>query len=279
MDILARNNVKVKGRGTVPMLFAPGFGCDQNVWNTVAESFEDNYKVILFDYVGAGNSDLAAYSPDKYSTLEGYAQDVLDVCEALKLENVILVGHSVGGMIGALASLEKPELFSSLIMLGPSPCYLNDPPEYAGGYEKEELTGLLDLMEKNYIGWANMFAATVMGNPQSPELSADLEERFCSTDPVIARQFAQATFFADNRKDLPNITVPSLILQCTDDVIASMEVGHFVHENTPHSTFRVMEATGHCPHMSHPEETIRLISEYLAGDMANFEKKKTGDRV
>ncbi|WP_332634512.1 alpha/beta fold hydrolase [Halalkalibacter flavus] len=261
--IIKRNNIKISGNGTRTLLFAPGFGCDQSVWHSVAKAFEEDYKIILFDYVGSGNSDLHAYDLNRYSTLNGYAQDVLDVCSALDLKDTILVGHSVGSMIGMLASLKHPEYFSDLIMLGPSPCYLNDLPHYYGGFEKEQLTGLIDMMEKNYIGWTTLFAGTLMNNTDRPEIKKELEDRFCSTDPIIARQFAEATFFTDNRKDLPNVTVPSLILQCSDDIIAPSVVGEYLYQHLPSSTLIKMEATGHCPHMSHPEETVQLIDRYL----------------
>ncbi|WP_100408265.1 alpha/beta fold hydrolase [Bacillus solitudinis] len=261
--IISRNNVKVKGNGPRTMIFAPGFGCDQSVWESVACAFEDEYQIVLFDYVGSGNSDLRAYDVNRYKTLDGYAQDVLDVCSALDLKEAIFVGHSVGSMIGMLASLNSPNYFSHLIMLGPSPCYLNDPPNYYGGFEKEQLLGLIDMMEKNYIGWATVFSATVMNNPDRPELKHELEDRFCSTDPIIARQFAEAAFFADNRKDLQRVTVPSLILQCSDDIIAPSVVGQYIHQHLPNSTLKRMEATGHCPHMSHPDETVQLIRHYL----------------
>jgi sigma-B regulation protein RsbQ len=262
-NVLARNNVKVTGRGTRPMIFAHGFGCDQNMWRFVAPEFEDDYRVVLFDYVGAGKSDLRAYSPERYSTLEGYAQDVLDVCTALALKDVTFVGHSVSGVVGMLASIREPRLFSRLILVGPSPCYINDPP-YVGGFERSDIKGLLDVMEKNYIGWANFLAPVVMKNADRPELTRELEESFCSTDPKIARRFAEATFFSDNREDLPKVSVPSLIMQCSEDAIAPLEVGEYLHGRLPQSTLRVLEATGHCPHMSHPEETVRVIKEYIA---------------
>ncbi|MCI3984662.1 alpha/beta hydrolase [Bacillus vallismortis] len=261
--ILSRNDVKVKGSGKTSIVFAPGFGCDQSVWNAVAPAFEEEYQVILFDYVGSGNSDIRAYDLNRYRTLEGYAQDVLDVCEALNLEETVFVGHSVGAMIGMLASIRRPALFSHLVMVGPSPCYLDDPPEYYGGFEEEQLRGLLEMMEKNYIGWATVFAATVLNQPDRPEVKEELESRFCSTDPMIARDFAKAAFFSDHRKDLSKVTVPSLILQCADDIIAPATVGDYMHKHLPYSTLRQMKACGHCPHMSHPEETIKLISDYL----------------
>ncbi|MFC0561199.1 alpha/beta fold hydrolase [Halalkalibacter alkalisediminis] len=261
--ILTRNYVQVTGHGSQPMIFAPGFGCDQNVWNLVAKAFEDDYRIISFDYVGAGHSDVNAYDPIKYSTLEGYAQDVLDVCEALQIKEAVFVGHSVGSMIGMLASIQQSHYFSHLIMIGPSPCYLNDPPLYTGGFEEKDLLGLVEMMEKNYIGWANVFASTVMSNPDRPELAKDLETRFCSTDPIIARQFAKATFFSDHRAELTKVRIPSLILQCSEDIIASPAVGQYVHQHIPNSTFTLMQATGHCPHMSHPTETIQCIRDYL----------------
>lgn len=271
--ILTRNNVNVKGSGKQPMIFAPGFGCDQTVWTLVSKSFEKDYQVILFDYVGLGKSDASAFNPDKYSKLSGYTQDVLDVCSALDVKNAIFVGHSVGAMIGMLASLRKPEYFSRLIMVGPSACYLNDPPEYIGGFEREDLLGLLDMMDKNYIGWANMFSTTALNIPERPELAKDIENRFCSTDPITARCFAEACFFTDNRQDLLKATVPSLILQCANDVIAPISAGEYMKQYLPNSTIKYMKASGHFPHMSHPEETIQLIREYLVETSISLEEQ------
>ena len=268
-NVLVRNNVKVTGRGTQPMLFAHGFGCDQNMWRFVAPEFEDDYRVVLFDYVGSGKSDLREYSAERYGRLEGYAQDVLDICGALDLTEVVFVGHSVSGVVGMLAAIREPQRFERLVLVGPSPRYINEAPDYVGGFERADITGLLDVMEKNYIGWANFLAPVVMKNPERPELSRELEESFCSTDPKIARRFAEATFFSDNREDLAKVPVPSLIMQCSEDAIAPLEVGDYLHRNLPQSTLRVLEATGHCPHMSHPEETVRVIKEYLAGARAD----------
>ncbi|MBV8518431.1 MAG: alpha/beta hydrolase [Acidobacteria bacterium] len=261
-DVLQRNNVKIIGRGTRPMIFAHGFGCDQNMWRFITPAFEDDYRLILFDYVGSGKSDLNAYDPSRYATLQGYAQDVLDICAALDLHDAIFVGHSVSAMVGVLAAKQEPERFSNLIMIGPSPRYINDD-GYAGGFERPDIEGLLDLMDRNYIGWASFLAPVIMKNPDRPELGAELQESFCSTDPKIARRFAEATFFADNRGDLAGVAQPSLILQCSEDAIAPLEVGQYVHRELPGSTLRVMKATGHCPHLSHPEETIEAIREYL----------------
>lgn len=262
-NVLARNNVTVTGRGSQPMVFAHGFGCDQHMWRFITPPFEDAYRIVLFDYVGHGGSERGAYDPDRYATLDGFAQDVLDVVEALDLRDVILVGHSVSSMVGVLAINRSPERFDRLIMVGPSPRYIDDPPEYRGGFERSDIEGLLDTMDKNYIGWAGAMAPTVVGNPERPELGSELNTSFCSTDPVVARQFARATFLGDNRSDLTRLPVPSLVLQCSDDAIAPQGVGEYVARVTPGSTFRQLRATGHCPHLSHPEETISAIREYL----------------
>lgn len=261
--IVQRNNVKVFGRGTQPVLFAHGFGCDQNMWRFVTPAFEDEYKIVLFDYVGAGKSDASAYNRERYSSLQGYAQDILDICAALDLRNVIFVGHSVSSMIGLLAAIEEPSYFERMVMVGPSPCYINSN-GYKGGFEKSDIESLLDTMEKNYIGWANFLAPNIVGNKDRPYLGEELTESFCSTDPVIARQFAEATFFSDNRHDLKKTKAPTLVLQCSEDIIAPTEVGKYVAGNLQNGTLKIMKATGHCPHLSHPEETISLIKEYLA---------------
>jgi sigma-B regulation protein RsbQ len=262
-NILTRNNVNIKGNGKQPIIFAAGFGCDQTVWNEVSKAFEPNFQVILFDYVGLGNSDINAFDIKKYSQFSGYVEDLLDVCTTLNLKDAIFVGHSVSSMIGMLASLKNPDCFSRLIMLGPSPCYLNDLPDYFGGFEKEDLMGLLELMERNYIGWANVFSSTLLNNNERSDVAKDLEDRFCSTDPTVTLAFAKACFFADNRKDLSHVKVPSLILQCSQDVIAPKEVGQYLAQHLPNSTLTYMKAIGHCPHMSDPEETILAIEAYL----------------
>jgi sigma-B regulation protein RsbQ len=264
VDVLARNNVKVFGRGTRPMLFAHGFGCDQHMWRFVTPAFEGDYRIVLFDYVGSGKSDVSAWDPDRYATLDGYVRDVLDVCRALDLRDAIFVGHSVSAMVGVLAANAEPGRFSHLLLVGPSPRYLNDAPDYVGGFERSDVEGLLETMDKNYIGWANYLAPAIMKNADHPELAEELTESFCSTDPVIARRFAEATFYADNRADLAHVRVPSLIMQCSEDIIAPLEVGEYLHRELPASTLRVMRATGHCPHMSAPDETIALMKEYLA---------------
>ena len=261
-NVIQRNNVRVSGSGTQPILFAHGFGCDQNMWRYVAPAFADDYRIVLFDYVGSGNSDKSAFDRDRYGSLDGYAQDVLDVIHALDLHDVIFVGHSVSSMVGVIAANREPERFARLIMVGPSPRYINDG-EYVGGFERADIDGLFEMMDKNFMGWANFLAPAIMKNPERPELGSELVESFCSTDPIIARRFAEATFYADNRADLAQVSVPSLILQCSDDMVAPLEVGEYLSNNLPNSTIRLMKANGHCPHMSHPDETIALIREYL----------------
>ncbi|HYG75910.1 MAG TPA: alpha/beta hydrolase [Planctomycetota bacterium] len=266
--ISQRNNVKVFGAGTQPLMFAHGFGCDQNMWRFITPAFEKDYKIVLFDYVGSGKSDARAYRVDRYGTLDGYAQDILDICTELSLKNVILVGHSVSSVIAVLAANREPAHFERLILIGPSPRYINDAPHYIGGFERAELDGLMDLMDKNYIGWANFLAPVIMKNPERPELTAELHESFCSTDPKLARKFAEVTFFSDNRTDLPKVGVPSLLLQCSDDAVAPLPVGEYVHRHMPNSTLKVLKATGHCPHLSHPDEVVEVLKEYLSAEKA-----------
>jgi sigma-B regulation protein RsbQ len=245
------------------MLFAHGFGCDQNMWRWITPAFERDYKIVLFDYVGSGKSDLKAYDANRYSTLDGYAQDVLDICAAADLRDVIFVGHSVSCVIGMLAANREPERFARLVLVAPSPSYINDPPYYIGGFERADIEGLLEMMDKNYLGWASFLAPAVMKNPDRPELKAELEQSFCATDPKIARRWAEVTFLSDNRADLPKAKVPALIMQGSDDAIAPVEVGRYIEARMPQSTFRLLKAVGHCPHMSHPEETIEVMREYL----------------
>jgi sigma-B regulation protein RsbQ len=266
-DVIRRNNVNVSGQGTQPMLFAHGFGCDQNMWRFLTPAFEKDYKIVLFDYVGSGKSDAKAYDAKRYGSLAGYTQDLLDVVRALDLRDVIVVAHSVSSMIAAMAATKEPDRFAHLIMLGPSPHYLNSD-GYTGGFDRADIDGLLDTMDRNYIGWANFLAPVVMKNPERPELTVELEQSFCSTDPTIARRFAEATFLSDNRSDLPNVPTPTLVVQLTDDAIAPVSVGEFVHEKLPRSTLKLMDASGHCPHMSHPAETIAIIEEYLQRELA-----------
>ena len=261
--IRSRNNVSVRGEGTQPMLFAHGFGCDQTMWRYVAPAFERDYRVYLFDYVGCGKSDWSAYDAQRYATLDGYAQDVLDIVRAYDLRDVVFVGHSVSAVVGLLASIREPGRFAKHILIGPSPCYVNQG-DYVGGFDRKDIEGLLDLMDKNYIGWAAFLAPVVMGTPERPDLVDELQQSFCATDPRMTRAFARATFLSDNRADLGKVGTPALILQCAQDAIAPTSVGEYVHRALRGSTLRQMQATGHCPHMSHPQETVQLMKEYLA---------------
>jgi sigma-B regulation protein RsbQ len=262
MSVLQRNNVKVSGKGKQAMIFAHGYGCDQNMWRFITPAFEDNFKVVLFDHVGFGNSDLTAFDRERYATLEGYAQDVLDICSELDLKNTIFVGHSVSAIIGVLAAIREPERFAKLVLIGPSPCYLNDG-EYHGGFTREDIDGLLEFLDRNYLGWSATMAPVIMGNPDRPELAAELANSFCRTDPEIAKHFARITFLSDNRADLPKLRTGSLILQCVEDSIAPLCVGEYVHAHLPNSAFALMKATGHCPHLSAPEETIQIIKREM----------------
>ena len=262
--VLSRHNVQQRGQGARTLVFVHGYGCDQRMWRFVAPAFADEYRIVLFDYVGSGRSDLRAYDPKRYASLDGYASDLLDVCRALDLHDVVLVGHSVSAMIGVLAANRAPGLFSSLVMVGPSPRYLNDAADgYVGGFERADIEGLLDMMDHNYVGWASFLAPQIMANGDRPDLATELEASFCSTDPVIARQFAEATFYADNRADLAQVSVPALVMQCSSDIIAPEVVGTYVRDHLADASFRQLSATGHCPHLSHPQETIEILREYL----------------
>jgi sigma-B regulation protein RsbQ len=244
------------------MVFAHGFGCDQNMWRLITPAFESEYRVVLFDHIGAGGSDLSAYDPKKYSSLEGYADDVVALCRELGVRNGVFVGHSVSSMVGILASKKAPELFDQLVLVGPSPRYINDG-DYIGGFDEDQIVELLEFLDSNHMGWSQAMAPIIMGNPDRPELGEELTNSFCRTDPEIAKQFARSTFLSDNRSDLSGVKARSLILQCSDDVIAPQSVGEYVHRNLPNSEFVLMQATGHCPNLSAPEETIEAIQAFL----------------
>jgi sigma-B regulation protein RsbQ len=264
-DVLVRNNVTISGNPPGrPMLFAHGFGCDQNMWRYVVPGFEDRYRTVVFDYVGAGGSDLSAYDPERYAHLDGYAADVIEICEALDLNDVVFVGHSVSAMVGVLAAAAAPERFGALVLIGPSPRYIDDG-DYVGGFTEEDITDLLASLDSNYLGWSSAIAPVIMGNPDRPELGAELTASFCRTDPEIQKRFARVTFLSDNRADLARAQVPALVLQCSDDVIAPDPVGHYVHRNLPTSRLVKLQASGHCPNLSAPEETIAAISAFLDG--------------
>jgi sigma-B regulation protein RsbQ len=259
-----RNNVTVTGRADGPvMMLAHGFGCDQNMWRLIVPGLVGDFRVVLFDHVGAGHSDLSAWEPGRYATLDGYADDVLRICAELELPPVVFVGHSVSAMIGVLAAVRDPARFAKLILVGPSPRYVDDA-GYLGGFSKADIDELLDSLESNYLGWSAAMAPVIMGNPERPELAGELENSFCQTDPAIARAFARTTFLSDNRSDLAKVTVPTLILQCARDAIAPAEVGEFVHAQIPGSSLVTLPATGHCPQLSAPDATLAAIVSFAA---------------
>ena len=262
MSVIKRNNVVVKGSGSSPMLFSHGFGCDQNMWRLITPAFEDSHQIILFDHVGAGQSDLNAYDSAKYKALDGYAQDIIEIAAEMKLSDIIFVGHSVSAMMGILAAKQAPQLFKALILVAPSPCYINDG-DYVGGFSEGEIDELLNSLASNHMGWSMTMAPLIMANPDRTELAEELTNSFCRTDPTIAKQFARATFLTDSRDILNSCVTPSLILQCSNDIIAPMEVGEYIQNNMIDSKLVILEATGHCPHLSAPQETISAIKNYL----------------
>ncbi|NIH88368.1 alpha/beta fold hydrolase [Amycolatopsis granulosa] len=264
MDIRTRNAVTLSGRpGGQPMVFAHGFGCDQAMWRLVTPAFDPDYQLVLFDYVGAGNSDLNAWTRERYSTLDGYADDVLELCAELDLRDVVFVGHSVSSMVGALAAAREPERFAELVMVCPSPCYLDDA-GYTGGFTRPDIDELLESLDSNYLGWSAAMAPVIMGNPDRPELGAELTNSFCRTDPVIAGQFARVTFLSDNRADLARVGVPTLVLQSRHDAIAPVSVGEYVHDRLPDSELVLLDVNGHCPQLSDPDLTAAAIGAFLA---------------
>ncbi len=263
MTIIRRNNVTVTGRGATPMIFAHGYGCDQHMWRLITPAFLDEYKIVLYDLTGSGQSDLSAYDRNKYGTLQGHATDLLEICDALELSKAVIVGHSVSAMTGVLAANRDPGRFSSLVMVAPSPCYLNDG-DYVGGFERPDIDGLLDFLDSNFLGWSTKMAPTIMGVPDQPELAEELTNSFCRTDPEIAKHFGRVTFLSDHRADAEALVHPALVLQCSDDIIAPLAVGEWLNRNMERSELVVMKATGHCPHLSAPAETIAAIRKFLA---------------
>jgi sigma-B regulation protein RsbQ len=262
MSVEKRNNVKVLGEGAATMVFAHGFGCDQHMWRFLAPRYSARFRTVTFDLVGAGQSDLAAYDPVKYNHLSGYADDLLEVIDEFAQGPVVFVGHSVSTMIGLLAGLRAPERFAGHVMVGPSPCYINDG-DYVGGFNREDIDSLLDTLESNYLGWASSMAPAIMGAPEQPELAVELTESFCRTDPDIAKQFARVTFLSDNRADVPKLAAPTLVIQSSDDLIAPLAVGDYLQRNLPNCTLRVVENVGHCPHLSAPRASASAMDEFL----------------
>jgi len=266
---LARNNVNVRGAADgATLVFTHGFGCDQTLWRLVEPAFRDLYRTVCLDFVGSGASDRSAYDSRRYSSLDGHADDLLEICEALDLQDATLVAHSVSCMIGMLAALRSPRRFRRLVFVAPSPCYLNDPPGYRGGFELADLEALVDLLARNHADWAGFLAPLVMGNGDRPELSRELRDSLCSLDPAVARDFARATFFCDLRYALPRLRTEVLLLQCRDDAIAPSQVGDYLLRVLPAARLVRLQATGHCPHVSHPQELIGEVRRYLVGQGA-----------
>ena len=262
MNPRQRNNIQEQGAGLQTMVFAHGFGCDQNMWRLMAPHFAHRFKVVTFDLVGCGKSDLGSYDPDKYAKLDGYASDLLEIVAEVADGPVIFVGHSVSAMIGLIADLKSPGSFAAHCMIGPSPCYVNHD-DYVGGFEREDIDSLLDTLESNYLGWASNMAPAIMGVPERPELREELTASFCRTDPDIAKQFAKATFLSDNRNELAQLTTPTLIVQSSDDLIAPLAVGEYMHKALPNSTLCIVQNTGHCPHLSAPGPSCDAIDDFL----------------
>jgi sigma-B regulation protein RsbQ len=260
-----RNNVHVTGRGKATMFFAHGFGCDQNMWRLVVPTYAERYRVVLFDLVGSGQSDLTAYDRTKYSSLQGYADDICELVTEFGDGPAIFVGHSVSSMIGLLANLKSPERFAAQVMIGPSPCYINDG-DYIGGFTRADINGLLETLDSNYLGWSSNMAPAIMGAPDRPELGVELTNSFCRTDPDIAKQFAHVTFLSDLRTELPRLMAPTLIVQCNDDLIAPVAVGEYMKRQLPHSMLAVIANIGHCPHLSAPSACIDAIDTFLAAE-------------
>lgn len=262
MSSQQRNNVHVTGSGKATMVFAHGFGCDQNMWRLLEPTYAKRYRCVLFDLTGSGRSDLTAYDSSRYNNLGAYADDLVTILREYADGPVIFVGHSVSAMIGVLADLKAPGLIAAHVMVGPSPCYINDG-AYVGGFTKEDIDDLLSTLESNYLGWASTMAPVIMGAPNGPELGEELTNSFCRTDPTIAKQFARVTFTSDCRAELPQLKTPTLILQCSDDLIAPVTVGNYMHSVMPNSTLAMVENVGHCPHLSAPGATTDAIDNFL----------------
>lgn len=265
--IIKRNNVTIVGSGERVLLLANGFGCNQRMWRFLIPLMQDSYKIVSFDYVGSSTVSLAAFNPQKYASLDGYAQDIVDICKALDLTNVVIAGHSVSGIISLLAALQIPDRIAGLVMVCPSPCFLNLPPDYLGGFEKEDLQELMELMDRNYIGWADYLAPLVIGDSAEndhQDLKAELSDSFCSTNPLTAKIFAEATFLSDHRAQLPGNQHPVLLLQSQNDALASPQVGKYMNKNMPQSTLQIINANGHCLHMTHPKETANSINTFIS---------------
>lgn len=262
-DVLKRNNVKILGEGKKTIVFGHGLACDQNTWQLITPYFMNNYRIVLYDYVGFGKSDFSEYDPAKYNSLYGYVEDLIEIIDAINVGQVIFVGHSVSSMIGLLASIKRPELFTCLVMIGPSPRYINDLPDYYGGFEKKDIIEIVSMMEVNYVGWATINVSILLGKNNNASLEDDLRKQFIKEDPIYIKNFAEVVFFSDHRKELEKATVPTLIIQCAEDSIVPVQVGYYLKDNIKNSHLEVMEAKGHYPHLSQPEQTAQLILNFL----------------
>ena len=262
MPLRERHNIHIVGDGPTDMIMAHGYGCDQNMWRLITPAFEKDYRIVLYDLVGSGKSELAAYDKKKYATLQGHAHDLNAIASELTRGPAVFVGHSVSAMIGLLAGVANAPAFSKHVMIGPSPCYINDG-DYVGGFSRADIESLLDTLDSNYLGWASAMAPKIMGAPAQPQLSEELKNSFCRTDPEIAKHFARVTFTSDNRADLPKLAKPTLLLQCSDDIIAPLSVGDYLHRHIPNSTLKVIDNIGHCPHLSAPEQIIDAMRDFL----------------
>lgn len=263
MDLHHRNNVSVMGHGTSTLVFSHGFGCNQAMWNDLAPQFFERFRVVMYDLVGAGLSDLSAFDKAKYSTLDGYARDLNELIDAFAVGPVILVSHSVSAMIGTLADRQVPGRIAAHVMIGPSPRYIDDV-GYIGGFTRSDIDDLLDTLDSNYLGWSSTMAPVIMGAPGQPALSEELTDSFCRTEPEIAKQFARVTFLSDNRQDVAGLTTPVLILQSSDDLIAPVAVGEYLHRVLSNSTYCLVDNVGHCPHMSAPQACAAAMEAFLA---------------
>lgn len=263
MSTLLRNNVRIVGEGPATMVFAHGFGCDQNMWRLLAPRYAARFRTVTFDLVGSGSSDLAAYDAGKYASLAGYADDLIEIVDEVATGPVIFVGHSVSAMIGLLAGVKAPTKIAAHVMIGPSPGYINDG-DYIGGFTRPDIDGLLDMLESNYLGWASSMGPAIMGAPDQPELGTELTASFCRTDPQIARQFARVTFLSDNRADVAHLAAPVLVIQSAEDIIAPVSVGEYLQRWLPDCTLAVVDNVGHCPHLSAPDACAAAIDAFLA---------------
>jgi sigma-B regulation protein RsbQ len=262
VSIQARNNVTVRGQGPATLVFAHGFGCDQTMWRRLVPTFESRFRIVSYDLVGSGGSDLSVYDKQKYGSLDGHAADLLEIVGEFGRGPVVIVSHSVSAMISLLASVAKPSLFTAHVMVGPSPCYISEG-DYTGGFSRSDIDDLLETLEENYLGWSSTMAPAIMGAPHEPELGIELTNSFCRTDPDIAKHFARVTFLSDQRRDLLKNTTPTLILQSTNDLIAPVAVGEYMSRVMPHSQLKMIKNIGHCPHMSEPELSLASIEAFL----------------